>query len=322
MRLNRRACWGIAAAGLLGRHALAQEPAFPREQVRIVAPFAAGGSSDLIARLLARQMQTVTGKPFVVENLPGGNGVVGTLAVLNAAADGHSFLLGTTTTLSANPYLLKQPPYDAARDFALACPIGISAGCLMVPASSPYRSYEELVADLRKHPGTRNSGWFNASSRIPAALFKRLGQFDFEEVSYKIFGNAISDLRTGLIHFVFLDMVAADQYLASGEFRVLAVSMPQRARRWPDVPAMSEVMPGFETGGYWGVALRSATPRPLLLQINRLVADAVRSEAVAPRLRDMLVEPAAMDLETAATYATAEREKWGRLIQLAGIEPE
>ncbi|RAI59802.1 Bug family tripartite tricarboxylate transporter substrate binding protein [Roseicella frigidaeris] len=322
MQLTRRACGGIAAASLLGRQAEAQEQAFPREQVRIVAPFAAGGSSDFIARLMARQMQAMTGKPFLVENLAGGNGVVGTLAVLNAPADGHTVLLGTTTTLSANPHLLKQPPYDAARDFMLACPIGLSAGCLMVSATSPYGSYQDLVADLRRHPGQRNSGWFNASSRIPAALFKRLGQLDFEEVSYKVFGNAISDLRTGLIHFVFLDMVAADQYLASGEFRVLAVSMPRRVARWPDIPAMNETMPGFEMGGYWGIALRSTTPRPLLHQINRLVAAAVQSEAVAPRLRDMLVEPTAMDLEAAATYAAVEREKWGRLIRLAGIEPE
>lgn len=322
MWLHRRALWGLATAGLAVRQAHAQELAFPRQQVRIVAPFAAGGSSDLVARLMAQQMQAATGKPFVVENLPGGNGVIGTLAVLNAAADGHTFLLGTTTTLSANPHLLKQPPYDAARDFTLACAIGISAGCLMVPAASPYRSYQDLVTDLRAHPGRRNSGWFNASSRIPAALFKRLGGLDFEEVSYRNFGNAIGDLRTGLIHFVFLDMIAADQYLASGEFRALAVTMPQRVTRWPEIPAMTEVMPDFEMGGYWGIAVRSATPPPLLRQINSLATAAVQSDAVAPRLRGMLVEPVAMDLEQTADYALAEREKWGRLIRLAGIEPE
>lgn len=321
MHSTRRALMGMATAGLVIRGAATQE-AWPRQQVRIVAPFAAGGSSDLIARLMARQFQALTGRNFVVENLPGGNGTVGTLSVLNAAADGNSLLLGTTTTLSSNPHMLKHLPYDAGRDFTLASPIGISAGCLMVPTASPYRTYEDLVADLRANPGKRNSGWFNGSSRIPSALLKQLGQLQFEEVSYRIFGNAISDLRTGLIHFVFLDMVAADQYLNSGEFRALAVTMSQRASRWPDIPAMKEKLPGFETSGYWGIAVRSATPAPVLREISRLTAAAVQSDAVAPRLREMLVEPAPMDLERSAAYALAEREKWGRLIRLAGIEPE
>jgi tripartite-type tricarboxylate transporter receptor subunit TctC len=320
--LNRRSLLGCVAAGLVGSGARADVPLFPLRQVRIVAPFGAGGSSDLIARLIGRQLQVATGKPFVVENLPGGNGVVGVLAVLNAPADGHTLMLGTTTTLSAAPFLLRKPPYDAARDFSVVCAFGISGSCLLVPADSPYHTLQELVAGIRANPGKLNSGWFNGSSRIPAALLKRMAGLDFEEVSYKGIGNAISDLRTGLINFVFIDLVAADQYLSSGAFRALAVTLPKRVERWPDLPTMNEFHEGIETGGYWGFAVRSGTPLPLQREINRQATAAVQAEEVSSRLRDMLVEPVAMDLEQTAAYAAREREKYGRLIARAGIEPE
>ena len=311
--------WGLAAAAGGAR---AEAPAYPRQQVRIVAPFGAGGSSDLIARLIGRQLQAATGKPFAVENLPGGNGTVGVLAVLNAPADGHTLLLGTTTTLSASPFLLKNPPFDPGRDVSVVCAFGQSAGCLMVPADSPHRSVAALAAHIRANPGQLNSGWFNGSSRIPAALFKQLGGLDFEEVSYKAFSTAMADLRTGRIHFVFLDMVAADAQLRSGAFRALAVTTPKRVPSLPEVPAMNESYEGFETGGFWGFAVRAGTPLPLQRALNQLATAAVQAPEVLATLRDMVVEPMAMDLEQTAAYAEGERVKWGGIIRRAGIEPE
>jgi tripartite-type tricarboxylate transporter receptor subunit TctC len=320
--LQRRPLIGLGVASAAGGLAHADMNAYPRHQVRIVAPFGAGGSSDLIARLVGRQLQAATSKPFAVENLPGGNGTVGVLAVMNAPADGHTLLLGTTTTLSASPFLLKNPPFDPGRDFSVVCAFGQSAGCLMVLADSPHRTVEDLVAHIRANPGKLNSGWFNGSSRIPAALFKRVGRLDFEEVSYKGFSNAISDLRTGLIQFVFLDMVAADAQLRSGVFRALAVTTPRRVAALPNIPAMNELFEGFETGGFWGFAVRAGTPLSVQRDINRLATAAVQSPEVLGMLRDMVVEPMAMDLEQTAAYAERERAKWGGIIQRAGIEPE
>jgi tripartite-type tricarboxylate transporter receptor subunit TctC len=324
MRPTRRAL--LAAATLAAPSGLslarAADPAWPARPVRIVVPFAAGGSGDITARLVGRQMQQATGQSFVVENLPGGNGTVGTLAVLNAPADGHTLLLGTTTTMSASHAMMRNPPYDAARDFVVVAPFGITAGCLMVPADSPYRTVQELVAHIRANPGRLNSGWFNGSSRIPAALLKRVAGLEFEEVAYKAVGNAISDLRTGTIQFVFIDMVAADAHLRSGAFRALAVTMGRRVARWPDLPAMNELYEGFEMGGFLGIALRSATPAPLQAEINRRVVAAVATQEVSQRLREMIMEPVAFDLEESAAYAARERAKWGRIVRMAGIEPE
>ena len=311
----------LLAAPLLALPAQAQAP-WPQRPVRIVVPFAAGGSSDICARLASRQLQAQTGQPFVVENIAGGNGVVGTLAVLQAPADGHTLTLGATTTMSANPHMMKSPGYDAERDFASVGIFGITASYLMVPANAPWPSVQALIADIRARPGKLNAGWFNGSSRIPAALLQKLGNLDFELIAYKVIGNAITDLQNGQLQFVFIDMVAADAHLASGRFRALAVTGAERLPRLPELPAMREFYDGFETGGYLGMAVRAATPLPIQREINRQFVAAVATEELTRRLREMALEPAALDLEQAALYTRAEREKYGRIIRLAGIEPE
>jgi tripartite-type tricarboxylate transporter receptor subunit TctC len=319
--LDRRAFLGGLAAVPLAA-AAQTEAAWPTRPVRIVVPFAPGGSGDITARLVGRQMQIATGQPFVVENMAGGNGVVGTLAALNAPADGYTLLLGTTTTLSANHALLRNLPYNAERDFALVAVFGITASFLMVPANSPFRSLQDLVAHIRANPGKVNSGWFNGSSRIPAALLKRQARLDFEEVAYRAIGNAITDLRSGQIQFVFIDMVAADAHLQSGQFRALALTMPQRLPRYPDLPAMNEFYEGFDMTGFLGFAVRTATPPAIQAEINRRTVAAVAVPEVTQRLREMSMEPSAMGLEEAATYDRAERTKWTRTIRLAEIQPE
>jgi tripartite-type tricarboxylate transporter receptor subunit TctC len=174
----------LALGGAVALAGQARAAAWPLRPVRIVVPFAAGGSSDICARLVGRQMQAATGQGFVVENIAGGNGVVGTLAVLQAPPDGHTLLLGATTTFSVNPHLMRNPGYDAERDFALVGVFGMTSSYLMVAADSPWKTAQELFAAIRAQPGKLNSAWFNGSSRIPAALLKRVAKLDFEEVSY------------------------------------------------------------------------------------------------------------------------------------------
>ena len=311
----------LGALGALPAAAQA-EPAWPARQVRIVVPFAPGGSGDITARLVGRAIQQATGQSFVVENMAGGNGVVGTLAVLNAPADGYTLLLGTTTTMSANHALMRNPPYDTDRDFSLVAPFGITASFLVVPANSPHRSVQDLIAHIRANPGKVNAAWFNGSSRIPAALLKRQAGLDFEEVAYRNVGHAVTDLRSGQVQFFFIDMVAADAHLQSGTMRALALTTPQRLPRYPDLPAMAEFYAGFDMTGYLGFAVRKSVPEAIQIEINRRTVAAVATLEVTERLRAMSMEPAAMNLDEARTYDQAERAKWGRTIRLAEIEPE
>lgn len=318
--IGRRGLLALGGAAALAGPAWAA--AWPQRPVRIVVPFAAGGSSDICARLVGRQMQAATGQNVVVENLAGGNGVVGTLAVLQAPPDGHTLLLGASTTFSINPHLMRNPGYDADRDFALVGVFGLTSSYLMVAADSPWKTAQALFDAIRAQPGKLNSAWFNGSSRIPAALLKRVAKLDFEEVSYKIVGNAITDLMAGQVQFCFIDMVAADAHLNSGRFRALAVTGPQRSPRFPDLPAMREMYDGFETNGYLGMGIRSAVAPAIQLEVNRQITLAVQEPEINRRLRDMSMDPVAMDLESTIAYGRREREKYGRIIRLAGIEPE
>ena len=170
----------MALAGAAALPWQARAAAWPLRPVRIVVPFAAGGSSDICARLVGRQMQAATRQDFVVENIAGGNGVVGTLAVLQAPPDGHTLLLGATTTFSVNPHLMRNPGYDADRDFALVGVFGTTSSYLMVAADSTWKTAAELFAAIRAQPGKLNSGWFNGSSES-AALLKRVAKLEFEE---------------------------------------------------------------------------------------------------------------------------------------------
>lgn len=318
--IGRRGFLALGGAAALAGPARAA--AWPQRQVRIVVPFAAGGSSDICARLVGRQMQAATGQNFVVENLAGGNGVIGTLAVLQAPADGHTLLLGATTTFSVNPHLMRNPGYDADKDFALVGVFGTTSSYLMVAADSPWKTAEDLFAAIRAQPGKLNSAWFNGSSRIPAALLKHVGKLEFEEVSYKIVGNAITDLMSGQVHFCYIDMVAADAHLNSGRFRALAVTGPTRSARFPDLPAMRELFEGFETSGYLGMGIRSAVAPAIQLEVNRQITLAVQQPEIGRRLREMSMEPVAMDLDTAIAFGRSERAKYGRIIRMAAIEPE
>ncbi|WP_431270573.1 Bug family tripartite tricarboxylate transporter substrate binding protein [Dankookia sp. P2] len=312
----------LALGGAAAFAGQARAAAWPLRPVRIVVPFAAGGSSDICARLVGRQMQSATGQGFVVENIAGGNGVVGTLAVLQAPADGHTLLLGATTTFSVNPHLMRNPGYDAERDFALVGVFGLTSSYLMVAADSPWRTAQKLFAAIRAQPGKLNSAWFNGSSRIPAALLKRVAKLEFEEVSYKIVGNAITDLMSGQVQFCYIDMVAADAHLNSGKFRALAVTGPQRSARFPDLPAMRELYEGFETSGYLGMGIRSAVAPDIQREVNRQITAAVQEPEISRRLREMSMDPVSMDLESSIAYGHSEREKYGRIMRMAGIEPE
>ena len=318
--IGRRGILALGGAAALGPPARAAS--WPLRPVRIVVPFAAGGSSDICARLVGRQMQAATGQSFVVENIAGGNGVVGTLAVLQAPPDGHTLLLGATTTFSVNPHLMRNPGYDAERDFALVGVFGLTASYLMVAADSPWKTAQELFAAILAQPGKLNSAWFNGSSRIPAALLKRVAKLEFEEVSYKIVGNAITDLMAGQVQFCYIDMVAADAHLNSGRFRALAVTGPTRSARFPNLPAMRELYEGFETNGYLGMGIRSAVAPAIQREVNRQITAAVQEPEIGRRLREMSMDPVAMDLELTIAYGRSEREKYGRIIRMAGIEPE
>lgn len=311
----------LALPALLARPALAQA-AWPSRPVRVVSPFAAGSSADLLARIYATHFQARFGQAFVVENLPGGSGVIGAGAVRNAPADGHTLMLASASTLAANPFLFRSLPYDAARDFRLAGLFGHAGLYLMVRGDGPDVSLDALLGRARAEPRQLNGGWFNASSRICLALLNEQAGVGFEAVPYRQIGATLADLMGGRLDLAFIDTLAGEQHVQSGQLRPLGVSTPQRLPNQPDVPALLERFPDFEVTGFLGFAVRTGTPEGALQAIHRATDEASADPSVGERLVQMGLTRLAIPLEDMSPYMERERERWGRHIRIARIEPE
>ena len=199
MSLSRRAALALPLLATLPRPSPARADAetYPTKAIRIIVPFAPGGSGDITSRLIGKYIEDKTGQPFVVENKPGANGIVGVMAVKAAPADGYTLMLATTSTNAANVHMYKNPGYDPEKDFQVVGVIGASGAFLVVPADSPYKSLADLVATAKAKPGKLNFGYFNASSQVPAEVLGKKAGVDWQGVGYKAIGNAWNDLYGG-----------------------------------------------------------------------------------------------------------------------------
>jgi tripartite-type tricarboxylate transporter receptor subunit TctC len=315
--IRRRAALAAALGAPLAPPALAQQ-----RPMRIIVPFAPSGSGDITARLVGQYIETTTGQPVVIDNRPGANGIIGTMAVKQAAPDGLTLLLATTSTHSANPSTVRNLPYDPVKDFRTIGFFGSNGSYLMVQPGAPWRDVGELVAEAKARPGTLNFGHFNASSRVPGELLGVMSGASFQGVPYRAIGTAFADLLAGRLQFIFVDTTAGDAYLRNGQTRALAITRQGRWDRWPDLPSLSETWPDFVLTGFLGIALPAATPLEVAQRLNDLVNAAVLAEPARTRLIEFGFLPAAYSLDQIAALVLNEQQKWSRFVQMAGIEPE
>ena len=303
--------------------AFGQTDAFPTKTIRIIVPFAPGGSGDITARLVGKYIEDKTGQPFVVENKPGANGIVGALAVKTAPPDGYTLMLATTSTNAANIHMYKSPGYDPEKDFQVVGIIGSSGTFLVVPADSPYKTLADLLTDARAKPGKLNFGYFNASSQVPAEVLGEKAGVKWQGVGYKAIGNAWNDLYAGAINFMFVDLTAARGQVVSNKARPLAISLPERSPLYPDVPALAETYPGFVTSGFLAIAVPKATPWPVQKRLNTLINEALVSPEIKERLaNEFALRSRPLTLEQCAAQDREERAKWGEYVKIAKIEPQ
>ena len=298
------------------------QASWPDRPVRIIVPFAPGGSGDITARLVGKYVEERTGQAVVVDNRPGANGVIGTMAVKGAPPDGHTVLLATTSTHSANPSTVRDLPYDPVRDFVTVGFFGSNGSYLMVRPDAPWRDLAALVADARADPGRIFFGHFNASSRVPGELLNAMAGIRMQGVPYRAIGTAFSDLLAGRLQVIFVDTTAGDAYLRNGQTRAIAITRQGRWSRHPDLPAISETYPDFVLTGFLGMAVPAGTPPPVAERLNALVNEAILAEPAYSRLVEFGFVPEALPLPRIAELVRQEREKWARFCRLAGIEPE
>lgn len=318
--MRRRAF--VAGFGSIALASSSRADTWPSKPVRIVVPFAPGGSGDITARLIGRYMEEQTGQSFIVDNRAGANGIIGAMNVMQSPADGYTLLLATTTVLGANLALYKSLPYDPRADFQLVGTFGSGGALLAVAHDSPFKTLPDLLAYAKANPGKLFYGHFNSSSLVPAELLADCTKLSWTGVAYKQVGNATTDLLGGQIQFIFIDNTAAHALLSAGKLRVLAVTRPQRDSTRPDVPALSELCSGFEVTGYLGIAVRTGTPLAIARRLNQLVNDGIFSPEMNKRLAEFGTVPQRMTLEQAAAHQKEQADNWVRYVKIAKIEPQ
>ncbi|ETR76300.1 ABC transporter substrate-binding protein [Afipia sp. P52-10] len=322
--MNRREfTLSLAAASALvaGASRLASAAEYPTRAVKIICPFAPGGSGDISARLFADHFKTATGQTLVVENRTGASGGIGAAAVKSSDPDGYTLMLSTSSILIANELFYKTLPYDP-RDFATVGIVGSTGMFMLVNPATPYKTVAEFIAYAKANPKDVLSAHFNTSSRIGAAIFAARAGLTFNEIPYKDVGQAVTDLIGGRLTVVFLDTVAAAQHIQGGGLRALGITTGERNKLYPDVPALAETFPGLEVFAFLSVSAPAKTPRDIQEKLNKLVVETIQAPAIQPRLEQLGLISKPMDLAAVDAFVETERKRWAEYVKIAKIEKE
>lgn len=312
----------LTAAGLIpAPGALAQK--YPEKAVRLVVPFAAGGGTDIIARIMAQKLSDEWGRNVVVDNRPGGGTVIGSELVAHSIPDGYTLLL-TANPHSSNPALVAKLPYDTARDFSAVTMAAAAPLLLVVHPTLPARTVQELIAHARARPNplTYASSGNGGPQHLAGELFKYLTGVALLHVPYKGGAPALTDLLGGQVQLSFASLLTSLPHIRAGRLRALGLTSSRRLESNPEIPTVAEAgVPGFEYLTWYGVFAPGATSRPLVARIQQDMARVLTSPEVKERLARDGVQAVGNPPDEFASFIRKEIEKATRLIRMAGIKP-
>ena len=295
---------------------------YPAKTVRIVVPFAPGGSTDIFARYIADKLGPVLGQPVVVENRSGAAGNIGAEAVARSAPDGYTQLMATTGVMSINNALYANMTYDAAKDFEPVIFVASITNVLVVAPDLPATSVRELVALAKAKPGALSFGSSGAgsSTHLSSELFKSMAGIDILHIPYKGSSQALTDLIAGRISMIIDNMPGAIGFIKEGRVRALGVTGSKRSPALPDVPTIAEAgVPGYESLSWSGLAVPAGTPKDIVVRLNREIAAILTQPDIRDKLAQAGAEPVGGPPQQFADHIRSEREKWSKLIRERGI---
>jgi tripartite-type tricarboxylate transporter receptor subunit TctC len=315
----------IAALALLA--ALAAAPAgaqqYPSRPVTIEVPFAAGGGSDLLARLVAQKLEAKLGKPFIIENRPGANTMLAAMQVVRAAPDGHTLMQATSTTMAINVSMLKKMPYEPLKDLVPVALLSSSPFFLVVNKDLPVKSVAELIALAKSKPNSLNygSGGPGSMHHLSTELLQNLAGIQMTHVPYKATPPAMNDLLAGHIQVLFGDTTSVLPMIQQGSVRALGVTTVKRSPAAPDVPAVAETVPGFESASWQMLVAPGATPPEVIALLNREVHAAFSEPAVIQELERRGIGPAITGPpDEVREFVKKEIVRWSDVVRRAGLE--
>ncbi|AVS75494.1 tripartite tricarboxylate transporter substrate binding protein [Paracidovorax cattleyae] len=308
-----------AACALLPGLAAAQ--AFPSKTITIVVPFAAGGTTDILARIIAQGMGTELGQPVVVDNRAGAGGNIGGQVAARAPADGYTLFMGTVGTHAINAALYRKMPFDPIKDFAPLTRVANVPNLLVANPAQPFKTVQELIAYAKANPGKVNFGSSGSGSSIHLSgeLFKSMAKVDMVHVPYKGSAPAVTDLLGNQIAIMFDNMPSAIQHVRSGKLRAIAVTTAKRSPELPDVPTIAEAgVPGYEATSWFGMFAPAGTPAPVVAKLNATIVKVLAQPDISKKLAEQGAEAAGETPAQFADFIQKESVKWGRVVKESG----
>ena len=312
----------LTATAFILLSSLAHAQSFPNKGIKFIVPFPAGSATDNVGRIVAQAMSESLGQPITVENKAGANGILGAEAVKAAAGDPYALLVTTNTTQAANVSLYKKLSYDPVKDFTPIGKIGITGFVLMVKNDYPTKDLKEFIANAKANPGKLSFGQGSAGSLVSAAMFNQMAGIDAANIPYKGIPPALTDLLGGQLQYAFADVGNAAAQIKGGNLRGLGTTTAKRASRLPQVPAIGEVVPGYDISAWFGLMAPAGIPADAAKKLS----DTLQAVLAKPEVREKLAGAGIdMDVQDSAALAKtidAEITKWRGWVKTANIQPE
>lgn len=312
----------LGAACTLAAPAFAQDK-WPSKPITYVVPFPAGGTTDILARLIAQKLGPALGTTVIVENRAGAGGNIGSDFVAKSAPDGYTILGGTISSHAINVSLYPKLPYDPVKSFAPVALIGTNANVLVVGANSPYKTVQELTAAAKAKPGSISfaSAGNGTSQHLSGELYKSIAHLDMVHVPYKGSAPAMQDVIGGQVPMMFDTSVVASPFIESGKVRALAVTSAKRTPQLPNVPTMAESgVPGYDLQSWQAIFAPAGVPAPILGRLQTEVAKILKSPEIVERLGKLGMEASTLTPEQFAAFQVAEIAKWAKVIKAGNIK--
>ena len=296
---------------------------YPARAIRLIAPTSPGGTSDILARMLAPKLGEALGQQVVVDNRAGAGTSIGTAIVAKSPPDGYTIGI-TPSALAINPSMFRKMPFDAVRDLAMITRVAEGPIMLAIHPSIPARTIGELIAIARARPATLNvaSSGIGTIPHLAAELFRLTAGIETPQVLYKGAGQAMIAVISGELAIVYASPIALLAHIKNGRLRGLGVTTLKRTPALPDVPAIAETLAGYEAVQWFGIIAPAATPRPVIDRLNKELVRALRGADMQPRLAADGLDVVAGTPEELLAYLKANIDKWAKVVKAAGIQPE
>jgi tripartite-type tricarboxylate transporter receptor subunit TctC len=314
---------GLATVDLAGAQATADD--YPQRTVTFICPFPAGGGTDILTRILAQELQDRLKKPVIVENRPGGGTIVAAQATARAAPDGHTILIAPVTTLAMGPSVHKSLPYDTVKDFAPIGLVGSSQFALIANPKLGVDALAELIAYIKSKDGQLS--YASAGASTPHHLFmemflKMIGA-RAQHVPYRGSVAALTDVISGHIPFMMVDLAVAIPAINEGKVKAFGVTSTERIKALPDLPTIAEAgVPGYGGTPWFSVVAPAGTPRPIIDKLNQVLVAFIKRPETQDRMNALAISPWTSTPDELAQFIPAEIRKWAQVVKDAGIEPE